>query len=267
MGCIAVACGALSAGAWSQKGHDTTAAIAEAHLTPAASAAVDSIFDGRSMVYWSNWLDNASHTPEYAYSKTWHYCNVDDNERFDTRRIAPDGDALSALRYNIGILADSLRSKDDKALALKMVVHIMGDMHQPMHMGRKADLGGNRVKVKHFGKDSNLHAVWDGSILESGHRWSYSEWRDQLDRATPMEQAIICSGNLDDWARHTYEIAQEVYKAFPDGQQISYGHVAKWTPVIEEQLLKAGLRLAHLLNTIFDPTYPRTSAVPTPSAF
>lgn len=259
--------GVLGAGAWSQKGHDVTAAIAEKHLTPATAAAVDSIFDGMSMVYWSNWLDNASHTPEYAYSKPWHYCNVDPDERYETRRVAPDGDAVSAIRYSIGILADTLRSKEDKALALKMLIHIMGDMHQPMHMGRKVDLGGNRIKVKHFGKDSNLHSVWDGSILESGHRWSYSEWRDQIDRATPAEQAVIISGNIDDWARHTYEIAQDVYADFPDGRRISYGHVAKWTPVIEVQLLKAGLRLAHTLNTLFDPGYDAGGSVRVPADF
>lgn len=259
--------GVLGAGAWSQKGHDVTAEIAERHLTPAAAAAVDSIFGGMSMVYWSNWLDNASHTPEYAYSKPWHYCNVDPGERYETRREAPDGDAVTALRYNIGILADSLRSTDDKALALKMLVHIMGDLHQPMHMGRKVDLGGNRIKVKHFGRDTNLHAVWDGSILESGHRWSYSEWADQIDRATPVQQAVMTAGNIDDWARHTYEVAQEVYADFPEGRQISYGHVARWTPVIEEQLLKAGLRLAHVLNTLFDPAYNAHGTVREPGQF
>ena len=68
---------ALSAAAWSQKGHDVVAHIAERHLTPSTQAAVDSLLEGRHLVYWANWLDNASHTPEYAYTKTWHYRNVD----------------------------------------------------------------------------------------------------------------------------------------------------------------------------------------------
>ena len=67
----------VAAFAWGQKGHDVTAAIAEAHLTPATQKAVAEVLDGMSPVYWANWLDNASHTPEYAYSKTWHYKNVD----------------------------------------------------------------------------------------------------------------------------------------------------------------------------------------------
>ena len=96
---------AISAMAWGQKGHDVTAYIAEKHLTPAAAATVDSLLDGRSLVYWSNWLDNASHTPEYAYTKTWHYNNVDAGKTYETRKQAPDGDAITALRYSIGILS------------------------------------------------------------------------------------------------------------------------------------------------------------------
>ena len=246
---------ALTVMAWSQKGHDVTAAIAERHLTPAAAAAVDSIFSGRSLVYWSNWLDNASHTPEYAYSKTWHYRNVDANETYETARIAPDGDAITAIRYNLGILADSTASKPDKALALKMLVHIVGDIHQPMHMGRGTDLGGNTIKVKYFGRDTNLHSVWDSSLPESAHKWSYTEWVDQIDRATPVEQKLLMAGTIDDWAKQNVAIATQVYDFFPAGKNISYNDVAHWTPLIEDQFLKGGLRLARLLNETFDPTY------------
>lgn len=246
---------ALTVMAWSQKGHDVTAAIAERHLTPAAAAAVDSIFSGRSLVYWSNWLDNASHTPEYAYSKTWHYRNVDANETYETARIAPDGDAITAIRYNLGILADSTASKTDKALALKMLVHIVGDVHQPMHMGRATDLGGNTIKVKYFGRDTNLHSVWDSSLPESAHKWSYTEWVDQIDRATPVEQKLLMAGTIDDWAKQNVAIATQVYDFFPAGKNISYNDVAYWTPLIEDQFLKGGLRLARLLNETFDPTY------------
>ena len=71
---------ALPASAWGPKGHDVTACIAECNLTPEAAAEVDRVLNGYSPVYWSNWLDAASHTPEYAYSKTWHYLNIDEGE-------------------------------------------------------------------------------------------------------------------------------------------------------------------------------------------
>ena len=245
----------VAAFAWGQKGHDVTAAIAEAHLTPATQKAVAEVLDGMSPVYWANWLDNASHTPEYAYSKTWHYKNVDAGKTYFTQPAAPDGDVVTAIRYNIGILADSTRGHDEHALAMKMLVHLVGDMHQPMHMGHATDYGGNRIKVKYFGREKNLHSVWDTDLLESSHQWSYSEWRDQLDRLDEGERVVAVSGNLDDWAQRCVEIASDIYDKTPDGSSLSYNQVAHWAPVIERQLVLAGNRLAHILNSIYDPGY------------
>ena len=150
----------LSAFAWGQKGHDVTAYIAEQHLTPTTLAAVTDLLDGMSPVYWANWLDNASHTPEYAYSKTWHYKNIDADKNYWTQPEQQGGDIVKALRMNIATLADSTKSKEDKELAMKMVVHLMGDLHQPMHMGRSTDRGGNNVKVTYFGRNNCRQFPW-----------------------------------------------------------------------------------------------------------
>lgn len=254
---------ALSALAWGQKGHDSTAAIAERHLTPATRAAVDSIFGGRSLVYWSNWLDNASHTPEYAYTKTWHYKNVDADKTYFTQPKHPDGDVISAIRYSIKVLTDSAQTPENRALCLKILTHLVGDMHQPMHMGHATDYGGNRIKVKYFGRDTNLHSVWDTNLLESAHRWSFTEWADQLDRLTPLQEALLISGNLDDWAQRTVETAATIYGETPDGSSLSYNQVARWAPVIEDSILAGGLRLAHILNSLFDPAYLNSRPVST----
>lgn len=96
---------AVSAFGWGQKGHDVTACIAENHLTPATKAAVDSILEGKSMIYWANWLDNASHTKPYAYTKTWHYKNVDEGERYEEAQANPAGDAVTAIKAQIETLS------------------------------------------------------------------------------------------------------------------------------------------------------------------
>lgn len=111
------------------------------------------------------------------------------------------------------------------------------------------------MKVKYFGHEKNLHSVWDSSIPESAHKWSYSEWQQQIDRAVPEEQAVIVAGTPDDWAKETVSIAGDVYRYFPEGAKISYDGVAYWTPVVEQQFLRGGLRLAHILNSIYDPNY------------
>lgn len=244
----------ITAFAWGQKGHDVTAAIAERHLTPATRAAVDSLLSGRSMVYWANWMDNASNTPAYAYSKTWHYKNVDANEAYASAKKNPAGDVVTAIEQQIAALKDPATKFDDKQLALKILVHTVGDIHQPMHMGHLSDLGGNKWKVSFFTTPTNLHSVWDGNVVESGHKWSYTEWADQIDRYTG-NLADIIGGTPNDWGEQTWQVATKVYMSSPENSTLSYDYIAEWTPIVEDQLLRGGLRLAHLLNTIFDTSY------------
>lgn len=125
---------------WGQKGHDTVCFIAENHLTPAAKEAAESLLGGKSIVYYANWLDNASHTTEYAYSKTWHYKNIDADETFENAKLLETGDVVRAIREQAKILYSKDASQEQKSLALKMLVHLVGDIHQPMHMGHRLSL-------------------------------------------------------------------------------------------------------------------------------
>lgn len=241
---------------WGQKGHDTVAFIAENHLTASAKAAVDSLLQGKSIVYYSNWLDNASHTPEYAYTKTWHYKNIDADQTYRSAPILESGDIVRAINEQAAILADTNMVDGQRALALKILVHLLGDIHQPMHLGHASDLGGNRWDVKYFRSPANLHGVWDSRLPESAHKWSYTEWQQQIDRATPEEcRDILADAYPEHWGEETYGISKAVYEATPVNTNISYDYIAEWTPVIEKQFLRGGLRLADMLNTILDPAY------------
>lgn len=241
---------------WGQKGHDTVTYIAEQHLTETTQAAIDSLLDGYSLVYWANWLDNASHTPEYHYTKTWHYKNIDANKSYEKAPKKKEGDIVRAIYEQVEVLNDSTKSKDDKSLALKMVIHFLGDIHQPMHMGHASDLGGNRWNVRFFKNSANLHSVWDSRLPETAHKWSHTEWQREVDRLPYDQQVLILKdGNPDTWGKETYEICTRVYEATPEGTNIEYDYIADWTPTIESQLLKGGLRLADVLNSIFDPSY------------
>lgn len=237
--------------AWGQKGHDVTCEIAERHLDRGARKAVKRLLEGKSMVYWSNWLDNASHTDEYAYTKTWHYKNVEAGVKYEDAQLEPQGDVVTAIQKQVQILSDKMTSTDSKRLALKMLIHLVGDLHQPMHMGRKADLGGNLWPVVYFGREKNLHSIWDTDILEGGHKWSFEEWATELDCINKKQRNEICRGTVDDWARETVGVATEVYNGTPQQSKLSYDYQSRWIPVIEQQLLKGGLRLASILNEIF----------------
>lgn len=241
---------------WGQKGHDTVALIAENHLTDATRAAVDSLLDGYSIVYWANWLDNASHTQDFEYTKTWHYKNIDKGQSFEKAPKIKEGNIVDAIYQQVEVLQDPSSSFKDKSLALKMVVHFLGDIHQPLHMGHASDKGGNYWKVKFFKTGSNLHTVWDTNLVDAAHAWSHTEWQHEIDRLQEKAQnEIIMKGNPDSWGKETFNICTEIYEKTPQETIISYDYIADWTPVIEQQLLKGGLRLADVLNSIFDPSY------------
>lgn len=236
---------------WGQKGHDVTAYIAECNLTPEAAQAIDRVLDGHSPVYYANWLDNASHTPEYAYTKTWHYANIDVGYTFETMPREPKGDVVKAVTELVEQLKNGGLSHEKEAEALKMLIHLVGDLHCPMHAGHKSDLGGNMVPVTAFGKATNLHSVWDTMLPESAHNWSYTEWQNQIDRLSTDEVTLIESGSPEEWFRETADLCASIYAETPEGTKVSYDYVAKFTPVVEQQFLKGGYRLAMLLNEIY----------------
>ncbi len=243
---------ALNASAWGPKGHDTVAYIAEKHLSKKTLKRVQEVLDGHSLVYVANWMDNASHTNEYAYTKTWHYVNVDPEEgSYANSKKDAAGDVVTAINSIVENLKSGELTLEEEQAQLMMLIHLVGDMHCPMHAGHKSDRGGNGTQVKYFGKQKKLHSVWDSEIVESAHRWSYSEWQLQVDRASKKEQKAIVQGTPNDWIEETVVLANDIYEESATQQNLSYDYVAIYAPVIEQQFLKGGLRLATLLEEIY----------------
>ena len=242
----------FSAMAWGPKGHDTIAYIAEKHLSKKTLKKVTEVLEGHSLVYVANWMDNASHTDEYAYTKTWHYVNVDPEEGTYANSVKETaGDAVTAINTLVANLKSGELSPEEERVQLMMLIHIVGDIHCPMHAGHKRDRGGNGTQVKYFGKQKKLHSVWDSEIVESAHRWSYSEWQDQIDRATPKQQQAYMQGTPNDWIEETVILANDVYERASEVSNMSYDYVAEYTPILEQQFLKGGIRLAKLLEEIY----------------
>lgn len=240
------------ASAWGQKGHDVVAYIAEKHLSKRTLKRVTEVLDGNSLVYVANWMDNASHTDEYAYTKTWHYVNVDPDEgSYNNSTKATSGDVVTAINGIVDRIKSGTLTAEQERAELMMLIHLVGDMHCPMHAGMKSDRGGNGTKVKYFGKQRNLHSVWDSEIVESAHRWSYSEWQQQVDRASRKEQKAIAQGRPNDWIEETVLLARDIYATSSTGENLSYDYVAHYAPIVEQQLLKGGIRLAKILEELY----------------
>ena len=242
----------FNAMAWGPKGHDTVAYIAEKHLSKKTLKRVMEVLDGHSLVYVANWMDNASHTDEYAYTKTWHYVNVDPEEgAYANSKKDVAGDAVTAINALVDNLKSGELNAEQERVQLMMLIHIVGDIHCPMHAGHKSDRGGNGTQVKYFGKQKKLHSVWDSEIVESAHRWSYSEWQEQVDRATNKEVKAISQGRPNDWIEESVALSDRIYNDAATVKDMSYDYVAKYAPIIEQQFLKGGIRLAKLLEEIY----------------
>jgi hypothetical protein len=138
---------------------------------------------------------------------------------------------------------------------VKMIVHMVGDLHCPMHAGRLSDRGGNGMKVKWFGQNTNLHSVWDSKMIESARKWSYSEWVEQLDRTDSKFKKSVMRGTYEDWFNDTVNYAAILYdyveRMSKDNPNLSYQYVYDFSYLLEDRLLVGGYRLAYVLNTIF----------------
>lgn len=245
---------------WGAKGHDVVAAIAEQNLTRKAKKEIDKLLGGRSIVYFSSWMDNIQNSPYwengYNETKTWHYANVDKGHTYQTMKKNEKGDVITGLN----MLTDALTNHYDeltdsmKVDYVKMIVHMVGDLHCPMHAGRLSDLGGNRTKVKWFGSNTNLHSVWDSKMIDSARKWSYSEWTRHLDKNDKKYKKSVMRGTYEEWFMATVENAAEIYDYVErqgKNPNLSYQFVYDFSPMLEEQLLLGGYRLAYVLNMIF----------------
>ena len=260
--CIMMMFSSLSSFAWGPTGHDVVASIAEQNLTKKTKKALNEILGGHSIVYYSSWMDSIQNSPEwkdgYDKTKTWHYGNVDKGHTYQTMKKNENGDVVTALnqltkelKENYDNLSDSL-----KADYVKMIVHMVGDLHCPMHAGRLSDRGGNNVKVKWFGQKTSLHSVWDSKIVESARKWGYKEWTEQLDRKDKKYKKAIVQGTYEEWFNDTVKYAAEIYdyveRMEQDEPHLAYQFVYDFSPLLEDRLQTGGYRLAYVLNSIFD---------------
>ncbi len=236
---------------WGKKGHDIIAHIAECNLSDGVRNHVETMLGGHSMVYYANWLDSASHTKEYSYSKPWHFFNMEKRDRVESAKRSRKGDLLSALTMIEERLSDVDISADDESLYLKMLIHLVGDMHQPMHLGQEVDEGGNTIPVVYFVKSVTLHSMWDYDLVEGVHTWSYREWREQIDRPSLYDKSSVVAGSYSDWLNATHEITVEIYRKTPFETRAYYDYQDWAAEIIEQQLLYAGLRLAAILERIY----------------
>jgi hypothetical protein len=226
-----------------------------------ARAHVKELLGVESLDEAATWPDDMRSAPGQFWQKTatpWHYVTLN-GIVYD--HAPPEGDALDALNRYRATLQDPNANIADKQLALRFIVHLVGDLHQPLHVGKCCDKGGNEVKVKWFGRDLNLHSVWDSALVEE-EQLSFTELAAKLQRHTSNADVLAWWDiNPRDWISESAQLRETVYpernrkdpKAPPE---LSYGYVYKYTPLMEQRLKQAGVRLAAYLNDIYSRPLP-----------
>ena len=241
----------VQASDWGQTGHRVIGLVAEQHLTQQTQAAISDLLEGESLAFVSTFGDEIRSIKDYKHFDPWHYVNMPLDKRYGEEAPNPNGDVYHAVNHCVGVLKDPNASREDKAFYLRLLVHFVGDLHQPMHVGRSEDRGGNDIKVLWFGKKSNLHRVWDSEMI-NGYQMSYSELAHNLPTYTQAEQGDIVNSTVLDWLHESQSHAKQIYSSAEQDERLSYAYQRKHFPLVRERLYKGGLRLAKLLNDTFD---------------
>jgi hypothetical protein len=247
--CVVLAVGAAApnAGAWGPTGHRAVGRVAERHLTPQAARVVAELLAPEQLAYVTTWADEIRSEPEWAKGDARHWVTVPDGQTYEGATKNPGGDILEAIARFEKTLGDSSAPKLERARALKWLAHLVGDLHQPLHVGRGDDKGGNDVLVLWFGEPTNLHAVWDAKIIESSVL-SFSELADLVDRPTPDELREWQAGGPRDWAAESQQLRGACYEL--GDRKLSFRYVHDHWPTVQRRVLQAGVRLAGLLNRV-----------------
>lgn len=235
---------------WGQIGHYVTGHVAENHITDKTAAELDRVIGHESLAEAAVWMDDIRSDSNYDYTNTWHWVTIPDGMTYEETEKNPDGDVLGQLETFIEELKEGGLSEKEEHDKLKMVVHMVGDIHQPLHVGTGEDLGGNRARVQWMGENSNLHRVWDSDLIES-RQMSYTEISDNIDVIDDEQVREWQQASVRDWAYESMSYREDVYN-LPDDNRIGYEYRYANYNLVKERLVKAGVRLAGVLNDIYD---------------
>jgi len=235
---------------WSKTGHRTTGAVAEKHLSRKAKRAIADLLDGQSLAMVSTFADDIKADRSFSKFSAWHYVNFPDGKKYTEVEPSKYGDVVMAIQKCVAIVKDKNSSREDKVFYLKMLVHFVGDLHQPMHAGKAEDKGGNDIQIRWFGDGTNLHRLWDTNMIRT-FGMSYSELADNLPKLNKKERKAIQAGTVYDWVAESKELATEIYASVKVGEEVGYQYQYKHWNTVKDQLQKGGLRLAKVLNDLF----------------
>ncbi|RKR83451.1 S1/P1 nuclease [Mucilaginibacter gracilis] len=243
--------------AWGQLGHRVVAQIADAYLTPKARIELEKILGNESLAMAANWADFIKSDPNYKYLYTWHYVDLKEGMTFEQAEEYLKTDTIPNAFNKLNFMIKELKTnktlaKDKKLLYVRMIIHVVGDIHQPFHAGRADDQGGNKIQLMWGNEQTNMHSIWDTKLIET-QQYSYTEYAHNLNHTTAAQRAEWQKTSLAHWIYESNQIAESLYGEIkePNQKLNTYNYIFLHIHTAEEQMLKGGVRLAGILNQIF----------------
>jgi hypothetical protein len=262
---------------WGAMGHQTTGEIAERFLSAKAKQGILDLLGPEKLALTSTWADSVRDDPDYDRFKPYHFISIDSDKSYsalpDTEHDKKD--SVTVMKNFPEIIKDPTADRNVKLVALKYLIHVVEDIHQPLHVGSNQDAGGNLCRIEWLPqKTVNLHQVWDDSLIEFDSAQmkssplkfnTYVHFAETILKKHPLsdiEIKNIQSADFYKWIEESQHLRAEVY---PDEAK-NYCHVGSQAPlplltddykikgaaIVELRLLYGGLRLAGLLNQIFE---------------
>ena len=244
-----------NAAAYGQNGHRIIGQIAEWHLTPVTKQAIEKLLSGDHLPEVTTWADEMRSSPDKKWwSRTkWHYISLNTIDDFkpDTYKFDDEvKDVYTGIRKAIDVLSSPKSKQQEKEFYLRFLTHLVGDLHMPLHVGRAEDKGGNTIQVEFFREKMNLHTLWDTKLIES-QNLSFTEFARFINTTDTKLVSNYVSTQPRDWVVESFNLRDDVYD-IKDGE-FSYDYIYRHMPTVKDQLRKGGIRLAGILNAIFDP--------------
>jgi hypothetical protein len=233
---------------WGPTGHRATGHIAEKYLNKKAAAAIQKILKGQSLAMATTWMDEVRSDSTYDYMEDWHWVTIPFGTTYDQTKKNPKGDIVATLERVIRELKQPNVSEAKKLENIRILAHLIGDIHQPLHVGGKDDRGGNNVKVNWFRSESNLHRVWDSEMIDDS-KLSYTELAESLDKPSAEQLKKWQKTSVLDWAAESQSYEKAVYNT--GNGKLGYEYTYYNWHIVRLRLLQAGVRLAGVLNEIY----------------
>lgn len=247
----AVATPAPSALRWGKSGHRIIARVAASQLTPLTRQRVHELLGDETLASIAPWGDEIR--AERPNTANWHYIDIPVTDSlYRPERYCPDGCIITALKTQLALLANQSTPRSQRAEALKWVVHLVGDLHQPLHVGERGDRGGNDVKITWEGRPSNLHRLWDSQLLEADGL-DENAWVTRFEREIAQRGDLVQvrMGTPESWAMESHAISRDVvYPFLPPSLDVTKRYFEEVHTVMEDQIFRASVRLASLLNGV-----------------